>query len=127
MGKASTAKRQVEVTLVCADTGAKSFTLPAGATLGDLLREAGATADGAHIMIDGRPIEEALTLKSGTNITILPAPRTPAKLPWRDTVGIFADDPTFEEAVAAERAIREVDRKATLEEMDREEAARADS
>ena len=76
-----------------------------------------------NVLIDGRPIEDAVVLKQGMSITVLPERRrTSAKGSWRDTVGMFADDPTFEEMVAEGRAIREADRKATLEEMDREEA-----
>jgi hypothetical protein len=40
---------------------------------------------------------------------------------------MFADDPTFEEMVAEGRAYREADRKATLEDMDREQAACEDT
>jgi hypothetical protein len=128
MGTALTAQQGVQVTLFSPDLGQRTFDLPEGATLADLLREAGVAIGSPNVLIDGRPIEDALVLKPGVSVTILPErPRMPAKGSWRDTVGMFADDPTFEEMVAEGRAYREADRKATLEEMDREKAARVDS
>jgi hypothetical protein len=57
-------------------------------------------------------------------IAIVPeTPQKPTKKDWRKTVGMFAESPTFEEAVAAGRAYREADRKATLEQMDAEQEA----
>jgi hypothetical protein len=128
MGKASLAKKTMDVTLVRPDTGPLTFTIPAGATLADLLRHAGVGVRGPNIMIDGRPMEETVVLKSGMEVTFLPSPpEATSKRSWRDTVGMFADDPDFQAMVEAGRGIREADRTATLEEMDREEAARADS
>lgn len=128
MGTALTAKQCVHVTLLRPNIGQETFELPEGATLADLLREAGVAFGSPNVLIDGRPIEDAMVLKQGVSITILPERlRMPAKGSWRNTVGMFADDPTFEEMVAEGRAIREADRKATLEEMDREEAARGDT
>jgi hypothetical protein len=128
MATALTAKQCVEVVLVRPDVGPQTFTLREGATLADLLRESGAAIGSPNVLIDGRPIEDAMTLKSGMSITILPErPEMPAKRSWRDTVGMFADDHDFEAMVEAGRAYREADRKSTLEEIDREEAAGKDS
>jgi len=122
MSIASTANRGVEVTLLRPDLGSQTFSLPEGATLADLLREAGGGIQAKNILIDGRPLEEFLILNSGMAITVIPEPLAgPGKRSWLDTVGIFADDPTFEEAVAAGRAYREADRQATLEQLDRED------
>jgi hypothetical protein len=102
--------------------------LPEGATLADLLREAGAAICSPKLLIDGRPIEEAMTLGHGMTIAIVPEPpETPRKRSWLDTVGMFADDPDFEEAVAEGRAIREADRRASLGEFDRENLGFASS
>jgi hypothetical protein len=121
MATVSTAQRSIEVTLLRPDAGPQIFTLAEGATLGDLLREAGAAIRSPNLLIDGRPMEEVLILQSGMTITIVPEPpQTPRKRTWRDTVGMFADDPTFEEAIAEGRAIREADRRAAREEADRE-------
>jgi sulfur carrier protein ThiS len=113
MGKASTVERQIEVTLMRTETGARSFTVPEGATLADLLREAGASADGAKITIDGRPIEDLVSLNSGMVVTILPAvPGVPANGGWRDTVGTIQDTAAFREMIAAGRELREAEREA---------------
>jgi sulfur carrier protein ThiS len=128
MGKILSAKECAELTLLHPGLGPRTFTLHEGATLADLLRAAGLAIHGPNIMIDGRPIEEAMVLKSGMVITVLPElPQAPSEGSWRDTVGMFADDPDFEAMVEAGRAIREADRKSTLEELDREDAAREDT
>jgi hypothetical protein len=74
MSMASIAKRGVEVTLLRPDLGPQTFTLPEGATLADLLREAGAGIQAKNILIDGRPLEEVLILNSGMAITVVPEP-----------------------------------------------------
>jgi sulfur carrier protein ThiS len=123
MATVSTAKRSIEVTLYRPGAGMQAFTLPEGATLADLLREAGIPPSNPSLLINGQAIEAAVTLQPGVTITILPEPPgTPRRRSWRDTVGMFADDPTFEEAVAAGRAIREADRQAAREEAAREQS-----
>jgi hypothetical protein len=122
MSKTSTAERWTEVTVLRPGGGSQTFTLPNGARLGDLLREAGATILSPNVLIDGRPIEEAVILKSGMTISILPEPpQEPSKRDWRSTVGIVQDTPAFREMIAQGRAIREADRKATLEQLDAEQ------
>jgi sulfur carrier protein ThiS len=122
MSTASTIEKCTEVTLLRPEGAAQTYTLPEGATLADLLREAGAAAPRPSILIGGRPIEEATVLESGMVITLVPEPpQTPAKKDWRRTVGMIADDADFEEWMAACRAIREADRRATLEQMDAEQ------
>lgn len=124
MSATTIAKPCTEVTVFGVMEGPQTVTLPEGATLADLLRHVGAEARGLNFEIDGRYIEEALVLKSGMRITILPELlRQPGPRDWLRTVGMFADDPTFEEAVAAGRAYREADRKATLEQVDAEQEA----
>jgi hypothetical protein len=119
---ASTAKQGTEVTLLRPDHGPQTFTLPEGATLADLLREAGGEIQAQNILIDGRPLEEFLILNSGMAITIVPEPPPgPRKRSWRDTVGMFADDADFQAMVDAGRAYREADRQAILEQLDRED------
>jgi hypothetical protein len=121
MGKASTATRCTQVTLLRPDVGSQTIMLPEGATLADLLREAGAAIRSPNILIDGRPIEEIMILKAGMMITIQPEPpQAPREKDWRRTVGMFANDPTFDEFLAECRAIREADRKATLQQLDPE-------
>jgi sulfur carrier protein ThiS len=121
MSVPSTLKREAEVTLLRPDLGSQTFNLPEGATLADLLREAGGEIQAKNVLIDGRPVEEFVILNSGMAITVIPEPLGQRKRSWLDTVGMFADDPDFEEAVAAGRAYREADRHATLEQLDRED------
>jgi sulfur carrier protein ThiS len=122
MSATTIAKPCTGVTLLGAGGGAQTITVPDGATLADLLRQAGVADRSPYLLIDGRFIEEALVLRSGMTITIMPEPSQarPGK-DWRRTVGMRTDDLTFEEADAAGRAYREADRKATLEQLDAEQ------
>jgi sulfur carrier protein ThiS len=122
MGRTSTTKRRIEVTVLRPDGPSQTFTLPGRATLADLLREAGAGIRGPNILIDGRPIEEATILKSGMTITIVPEPpQPPPNGSWRDTVGMFEDNAAFREMIAAGRAIREADREAARKEAEQDD------
>ena len=120
MSTASTIKRDTEITLLRPDLGSQTIALPEGATLADLMREAGGEIQAKNILIDGRPLDEVVILSSGMAITVVPEPPpSPAKRSWRDTVAWFADDPDFQAMVDAGRAYREADRQATLEQLDR--------
>lgn len=122
MSGATTAKLYTEVTLLRPDEGPQTFTLPEGATLADLLRAAGAAVRSPNLLIDGRPIEDTVLLKSGMMVTIVPEPsQGPPETDWRRTVGMFQDTPSFRAMIAEGRAIREADREATLAELDAEQ------
>jgi hypothetical protein len=123
MATAATEKRTIEVKLYRTGQDLRTYTLPEGATLADLMREADTAYRTSNLIVDGHHLESAIVLKSGMLITVLPEPPGARVRSWRDTVGMFADDPTFEEAVAAGRAIREADRQAAREEAAREDAA----
>ncbi len=111
------------VTLIRDGVGREEHTLPEGATLADLLREAQA-AETPHVTtINGRSIEEFLVLQPGMIVTITPVISGPiTKDSWRETVGMFKDDPHFQEMVDAGRAIREADREAAQKEAEDDEA-----
>ena len=111
MSTTSTVEKCTEVTLLGPEGGPQTFTLPEGATLADLLRRSRTPVRSPSILIDARPIEEVLVLKSGMTVTIMPEPpQTPAKKDWRKTVGMFADDPTFDRRSSQKcQAIREAD------------------
>ncbi|MGP0064326.1 MAG: hypothetical protein ACLQGP_12090 [Isosphaeraceae bacterium] len=122
MSSATTAKPYTEVTLLRPDEAPQTFTLPEGATLADLLRAAGAAVRSPNMLIDGRPIEDMVILKTGMMITIVPEPpQVPPEKDWRRTVGMFQDTPFFRAMIAEGRAIREADREATLAELDAEQ------
>src|SRR5262245_14323599 len=74
MATVSTEKRTIDVTLYRPGTDMQTFTLLEGATLADLLREAGVEARNSGLLIDGRSIEAVITLLPGMMITILPEP-----------------------------------------------------
>jgi hypothetical protein len=119
MSTASTVEKYTEVTLLRSEAGPQTFTLPEGATLGDLLREAGAAVRSPNMLIDGRPIEEAIPLKSGMTIAILPEPsEATAKPDWRNSIGTVQDTPSFRAMIAEGRAIRNADREVTIEQLD---------
>ena len=121
--KAATAETE-GVVLLRLGVGKQEFALPAGATLADLLREAGITPDDQEIMIDGRRLEETLVLHPGTIVTVMPRPQEISRpRSWRDTVGMFRGDPVFAEIVAAGRAIREAEREAARQEAAAEQDA----
>ncbi len=121
MSSVTTAKQYTEVTLFRPDEGPQSFTLPEGATLGDLFRAAGAAVRSPNVFVDGRPIEDSVIMKTGMMITIIPEPsQGPPERDWRSTVGMFQDTPAFRSMIAEGRAIREADRIATLAELDGE-------
>jgi hypothetical protein len=122
MSAKTIAKPSTEVTLIRPDGGLHTFTLPEGATLTDLLCEAGAAVRNPNVLIDGRPIEDVLVLKPGMAITVTPeSPQLPSEGSWRDTIGMFQDTPFFRAMIAEGRAIREADREAALEQLDAEQ------
>jgi len=112
MATVSTAKRSIEVTLLRPNVEARTFTLPEGATLADLLREAGAAVPGPIVLIDGRPIEDLTVLQSGMTITI-ETEGGPGRFneSWRATIGTFSNPAFLREVIAEGRAIREADRE----------------
>jgi hypothetical protein len=111
------------VILIRERVGREDHTLPEGATLADLLRAAG-VGDAPHVItIDGRSIEEFLVLRPGMVVTLVPViSKAVTRDSWRETFGMFKDDPHFQEMVEAGRAIREADREAARKEAEEDEA-----
>jgi len=122
MSTTSTVERCTEVTLLRPEEGPQTFSLPEGATLADLLRAAGAAVGSPNMLIDGRPIEEAMVLKPGMMVTVVPEPpRAPPENDWRSTVGMFQDTPAFRAMIAEGRAIREAEREAARNQTDEDD------
>ena len=110
MGRTSTAKRSIKFTQFTPGLGPRLFSRTEGATVADLLREAGEPITGVSVLTDGKPIEEVTALKSGMIVCLAPTPPTSSgKRSWRDSVGTVQDTPEFQEMIAAGRAIREAD------------------
>jgi hypothetical protein len=98
----------IGVTLLRMGVGKQEFDLPDGSTLGDLLRAAGVDPQDQTVFIDGKPLEDRLVLRPGKIVSTEPHPKNaPTGGSWQDTIGMFRDDPLFEQAVAAGRAYRE--------------------
>ena len=127
MATVSSEKKTIEVTLYRTGQDVRTYTLPEGATLADLLRESDTSYRSSGLIIDGHSLESAVVLKSGMRITLLPEPPGSRIRCWQDTVGMFADDFDFQAMVEAGRAIREADRQAAREEAAREKATLAES
>jgi hypothetical protein len=122
MATVSAAKKSIDVTLICPDADPRTFTLPEGATLGDLFRTAGAASLSPSLLIDGRPIEDVTILDSGMTITI--EARDGARRPngsWQSTVGMFSHPEFLREVIAEGRAIREQDREAARNEAQQDD------
>ena len=114
--KPATAERN-GVTLIRDGAGREEYTLPEGATLADLLREAGAADTPQVTTINGRSIEEFLVLQAGMVVNITRVIRKAVtKDSWRETFGMFKDDPHFQEMVDEGRAYREALREDELKE-----------
>jgi hypothetical protein len=119
MGTDATTAKTTSVTLVRLGDGSKTeeYTLPEGSTLADLLRQAQVRTTDQLVWIDGKPLEEFVILPPGTTVTLVPKPEpVPFNDRWRETFGMFKDDPTFQEMVEAGRAFREADREAARKE-----------
>ena len=102
------------VILIRMGVGREEVILPEGATLADLLREARIEKDGQEILIDGRPLEESLVLQPGSIVTVAPGQKSDSSQPfWWRGVGMFRDDPTFEEMVKRIEARRDSERDAS--------------
>jgi hypothetical protein len=99
------------VILLRLGVGKSEYDLPAGSTLADLLRTAGIEADGQEVLSDVRKLEEAVVLRPGMIVTLAPKtkPASPARS-WRDSLGMFRDDPAFRELVEAVEASREAEK-----------------
>jgi hypothetical protein len=122
MATVSTAKRTIDVLLIRPDVDSQTFTMAEGATLGDLLREAGAAIQSPSMLIDGHPIEEAVILRSGMTIAInAEKPSVPPKGSWQATSGMFKNRSFLREVIAEGRAIREADREAARNQTEQDD------
>jgi hypothetical protein len=99
------------VILLRLGVGKSEYDLPAGSTLADLLRAAGVEADGQEVLVDGRKLEEAVVLRPGMIVTLSPRPSGPVtRDSWRETFGMFRDDPTWPEFIERVEARRDAER-----------------
>jgi hypothetical protein len=84
------------VRLVRPGVGVRTYRLKEGATLADLLRRSAATATNQAIFVDGVLAEEAVPLRDGAVVMIVPQPRNAVvDEPWRATIPSFQDEALF--------------------------------
>jgi hypothetical protein len=110
MNEARTSTEEILVHFVRPGVGTRDYQLAGGATLADLFRLSGVSTSNQAIFIDGVPPEEALPLRDGAVVTIVPRPRNAAdEEPWRASVPSFRDEDIAREYSEAMRARRETD------------------
>ncbi len=105
-------KAKTSVTLLRPGLGKEDIELPEGATLADLIRAAGANTADLEILVDGMPIEESVVLRNGMIVSACARAYQPSlNRSWRQTVGDFHDDPTFEAMMERVHTEREAEKQ----------------
>jgi len=83
-----------------------------GSTVADLLRQTGASTCHSNVFIGDKDLAEYAVLEEGMTVLLVPQPKNAAdREPRRETIGMFKDDPAFEEMMEAVWAEREARRK----------------
>lgn len=110
MTKTRTSAVEISVHLVVPGVGTRDYHLAEGATLGDLLRLSGSETAHQTVFVEGLPFEEAVPLRDGAVVTIVPRPRSASgDEPWRASVPAFRDEELAREYSEAIRTRRETD------------------
>jgi hypothetical protein len=92
--------------------GTKVVELTAGSTVADLLHQTDVSACPSNILIGGKDLAEFVVLEEGMTVCLVPQPKNAAdREPWRETIGMFKDNPAFEEMMETVWAEREARRK----------------
>jgi hypothetical protein len=107
MSEQKTATAEIQVILGRPGAGARTYHLPEGATLADLLRQSGATLCNQDVFVNGIMSEETVPLTDRAVVFILPRPGNAAGVePWRATIPAFRDEALFQEYMEALKARR---------------------
>jgi hypothetical protein len=100
------------VILLRLGVGKQELLLPEGSTVADLLLEAGAGMEDQEIYIDGRTLAESLVLQPGMIVSVVQRPKSVRSGgSWRDAIGMFRDDPGFQEFINRVQASRDAERE----------------
>jgi len=103
--KISTA--EILVHFVQPGVGVRDYLVSERATLADVLLLSGILTANQAVLIDGVPSEEALPLRDGVVVTVMPRSRNDAgDEPWRAAVPAFRDEAVFREYSEALEARR---------------------
>jgi hypothetical protein len=98
------------VHLVRPGVAARDYHLPEGATLADLLRCSESLTAGQGVLVDGVTPEEAMLLRDGAVVTIVPeSGRADGAEPWRATIPAFQNEELYREYAEALQARREAE------------------
>jgi hypothetical protein len=107
MSETTTSTAEILVHFIRPGVGTGDYRLSEGATLADLLRLSGASTRDQAVLIDGVPPEEALPLRDGMVVTIVPRPRNAVgDEPWRAAVPALRDETVCREYSEAMKARR---------------------
>ncbi len=83
-----------------------------GTTVADLLRQTDASACHFNVFIGDKDLAEFAVLEAGMTVFLVPQPKNAVnREPWRETIGMFKDNPAFEEMMEGVWAEREARRK----------------
>lgn len=105
-------RKTITVTLVRPGVGTKVVELTEGSTVADLLCQTGVSTCHSNVFIGDKDLAEYAVLEEGMTVLLVPQPKNAAdREPWRETIGMFKDDPAFEEMMEAVWAEREARRK----------------
>ncbi len=107
-------QKTIRVTLLRPGVGTKVVELAEGSTVAALLRQAGADAGAyqSNIFIGDKDLTEYAVLEEGMIVSIVPQVKNAAdREPWRETIGMFKDNPAFEEMMKDVWAQREARRQ----------------
>jgi len=110
MSESRTSTEEILVHFVRPGVDTHDYHLSEGATLADLLRLSGVSMENQAVLIDGVPPEQAVPLRDGVVVTIVPQPRNADDdEPWRAAVPAFRDEAISREYSEAMKARRESD------------------
>jgi sulfur carrier protein ThiS len=113
-------RKTITVTLVGPGVGTEVVELTEGSTVADLLRQTDASACHSNVFIGDKDLAEFAVLEEGMTVFLVPQPKNAAdREPWRETIGMFKDNPAFEEMMQAVWAEREARARGRLDCLDR--------
>ena len=110
MSETRTSTEEILVHFLRPGIVSRDYHLADGTTLADLLRLAAISTANQAIFVDGVPPEEAVPLRDGAVVTIVPRPRNSAgEEPWHASVPAFRDEDIAREYSEAMKARRDAD------------------
>jgi hypothetical protein len=107
MPEPKTSTEEIVVHLMRPGSGVRDYHLAEGATLADLLLLSGTSTMNHAVLVDGVTPDEAVTLREGAVVTIVPQPSGAVVIePWRAAIPAFRDEVLYQEYSEVLRALR---------------------